>query len=267
MPAEHDLSTVEWFQWVLRAEAAALQQVADSFEHQAGEIEAACAILMSYSGESEEIVRLGSELKRMGSRLIGITGNGSSRLALLVDVILKMGNIREACQLGLAPSSSTTVMLAIGDALALAVAKSSGFTEWDFAANHPAGMLGLKFRFVHEFMRKPPGLVTVQPGVNMQEVIRRVTSSKMGAAVVTNSKGELLGIFTDGDLRRSLLSGGDVLQQPVENFASMPCAFVHDESSVADALRLMQDKRIEDLPVTSASQGCVVGLLCLKDIK
>jgi arabinose-5-phosphate isomerase len=225
-----------------------------------------CALLFSYSGETDELIKVAEALKRMRCEIVSITRSRESSLGKLSDVVLEMGDINEACELGLAPSCTTTAMLAIGDALALAVAKASGFTEREFATNHPAGMLGLKFRAVSEFMRQGSRFVCVHPEATVREVVRAVSQAKTGAAILTDAAGELVGIFTDGDLRRALLQGDKVLDEAVETFASVPCSFARRNSSVADAWRCMQDKRIEDLPVVSETGQQVVGQLCLKDI-
>lgn len=226
-----------------------------------------CALLFSYSGETDELIKFAQALKRMNCDMISITRSCESSLGKLSDAVLETGEIREACQLGLAPSTTTTAMLAIGDALALAVAKVSGFTEREFATNHPAGMLGLKFRAVSEFMRQGSRLVCVHPENTVREVVRAVSQAKTGAAILTDNVGSLVGIFTDGDLRRALLRGEEVLNDPVEAVSSVPCSFVRADCSAADAWRIMQDKRIEDFPVVEAATGKVVGLLCLKDIR
>ncbi len=225
-----------------------------------------CGLLLSYSGTTPEVVRLASELRRFGCPVIAITRSEGSELGTGADVVIELGEIAEACEHGLAPSSSTTAMLAIGDALALAVAKASGFSAKEFAVNHPAGMLGLRFRQVSEYMRTGSRLVCVAPEATVQEVVRVVSSAKTGAAILVDPAGGLEGIFTDGDLRRALLRGGSILDQPVREFASVPCSYVDANSSVAEAWKEMVDRRIEDLPVV-AGDSRVVGLLCLKDVK
>ena len=225
-----------------------------------------CGLLLSYSGETPEIVKFARELRRLSCHLIALTRTAHSELGRLADAVIPLGDIPEACGLGLAPSSTTTAMLAVGDALAIAVAKKNGFSAKDFAGNHPAGMLGLQFRQVSEYMRTERRLVCVPETATVQEVVRQVSQAKTGAAVLVRENGTLVGIFTDGDLRRALLHGGEVLARPVSQYATCPCNFVESEQSVADAWKTMLHKRIEDLPVISES-GAVVGLLCLKDIK
>lgn len=235
-----------------------------------GDLGAVCrgdvGLLFSYSGLTPEVVRLAGELKRLDSKVLAVTRSSATDLGCIADVTIELGDIAEACELGLAPSSTTTAMLAIGDALALAVANADGFSAMDFAFNHPAGMLGLRFRRVSEFIRTGSRLVCVDLDATVQDVIRAVSSAKTGAAILVGADRRLQGIFTDGDLRRALVCGGMILQQPVRNYASVPCTFVGADASVADAWRQMLDRKIEDLPVVDADLR-VVGLLCLKDLK
>jgi arabinose-5-phosphate isomerase len=223
-------------------------------------------LLFSYSGETVELLRLARELSRLGCPLVAVTRSRDSSLGRIAESCIELGEIHEACYLGLAPSSSTTAMLAIGDALALAVAKATSFSAADFGRNHPAGTLGLRFRCVTEIMRTGARLVCVSPETPLREVVRRVSDAKTGAAVVVRADGTLVGIFTDGDLRRALLRGGDVLEAGVARFATVPCRFVADDTSVADALKVLQNQRIEDLPVVDQGTARVLGLVCLKDI-
>ena len=225
-----------------------------------------CALLFSYSGETVELIRLARELIRIGCPLVAVTKSAASTLGKLATACLEMGDVPEACYMGLAPSSSTTVMLALGDALALAVARAKGFTERDFGRNHPAGSLGLRYRCITDLMRTGPRLVRVMADARLRQVIELVSAAKTGAAVLVHADGTLLGLFTDGDLRRAILKGQMVLEEPIAKFASIPCHSLRSDASVADALKLFHNHRIEDLPVVDRESGQVVGMLCLKDI-
>ena len=225
-----------------------------------------CALLFSYSGESVEVIRLARELRRIGCAVVAVTSRRTSTLGRLAAVCIETGEVREACYLGLAPSSSTTVMLAIGDALALAMAEAQGFGEADFGLNHPAGSLGQRFRFVQDFMRTGDKVVCVAPAAQLKQVIRLVSDARTGSATLVDADGSLVGIFTDGDLRRALLQGSTVLEGAVERFASIPCHFVRHNTSIADALELFQNTHTEDLPVLDGDSRRVLGTLCLKDI-
>ena len=156
-------------------------------------------------------------------------------------------------------------MLAIGDALALSVAQNSGFCAEDFARNHPAGSLGLRFRSIRSEMRTAERLVCVSPATQVNDVMRCVSEAKTGAAILTLDDGTLFGIFTDGDLRRALLCGGQVLQDEVQQYATNPCYAIGVDQTLADAVKLFGQTRAEDLPVTDEANR-VVGLICLKDI-
>lgn len=225
-----------------------------------------CGLLFSYSGETVELIRLARELIRNGCPLVSITRSADSSLGKMATACLEMGDVPEACYMGLAPSSSTTVMMALGDALALAVAKTKGFTERDFGRNHPAGSLGLRYRCISDLMRTGSRLVRVTADTRLKQVIERVSEAKTGAAILVHPDRTLLGLFTDGDLRRAILKGQLVLDEPVEKFASIPCHFLRADGSVADALKLCHNHRIEDLPVVDRETNEVVGLMCLKDI-
>lgn len=223
-------------------------------------------LLFSYSGETSEVIRLARQLCELGCEIVAVTRSQTSSLGRLADACIETGQLEEACYLGLVPTSSTTVMLAIGDALALSVARSNGFQEQDFARNHPAGSLGLKFRRVESAMRTGDRLVCVSPGAVLRHVVERVSQAKTGAAILTNDDGTLCGIFTDGDLRRALLRGSDVLERAVVEYATRPCRFITIDSTLAEAMNLFKQTRIEDLPVVCRNSHRVVGMLCLKDI-
>ena len=224
------------------------------------------ALLFSYSGESVEVIRLAGELRRIGCAIVVITSRRASTLGRMAAACIETGEVREACYLGLAPSSSTTVMLAIGDALALAMAEAKGFGEADFGLNHPAGSLGQRFRYVQDFMRSGDKVVCVEPSAQLKRVIRLVSDARTGSATLIDRDGSLVGIFTDGDLRRALLQGSTVLQGAVERFASIPCHFVLRDTSIADALELFHNTQTEDLPVLDPHTRRALGTLCLKDI-
>src|SRR5262249_14533690 len=146
-----------------------------------------------------------------------------------------------------------------------AVARAKGFTERDFGRNHPAGSLGMRYRCISDLMRIGSRLVRVTADTRLKQVIELVSAAKTGAAVLIHADGTLLGLFTDGDLRRAMLRGQMVLEEPIEKFASIPCHSLRADGSVADALKLFHNNRIEDLPVVDR-EGKVVGMLCLKDI-
>jgi arabinose-5-phosphate isomerase len=162
-------------------------------------------VALSYSGETEEVVRLLEPIKRLGLRLISMTGAPASTLAASSDVDLDVRIAEEACPLGLAPTTSTTVMLALGDALALALLDRRGFSPEDFAQLHPAGKLGDRLRRVAQLMHTGDEIPQVSPSTAMSEVIYEMSRKRLGVTAVTAADGKLLGILSDGDLRRLLL--------------------------------------------------------------
>ncbi|MEM0970718.1 MAG: KpsF/GutQ family sugar-phosphate isomerase, partial [Verrucomicrobiota bacterium] len=166
-------------------------------------------LALSFSGETEELLNLLSALKRFDVRLIAITGNGDSSLARHADVVLDLLVEREACPLELAPTSSTTCMLVLGDALAMVLLEEAGFGSEDFARYHPAGTLGRKLLLrVSEIMRKREGVAVVAPEVNVPDVLEAMTRQRSGAAIVEGADGRLAGIFTHGDFVRSFRTMG-----------------------------------------------------------
>lgn len=225
------------------------------------------AILLSNSGQSEEIARLAPLLKRFGLRLVAFTSNPDSDLARTADFRLLYRVPREACPLRLAPTASTTAALALGDALAMVLLKERGLTRDEFAKFHPAGNLGrvLLLR-VRDIMRSGDRLPIANETVTTQEAILRMTKAKSGSiALVAPKSGKLTGILTDGDFRRSALSGPNFLSQPVTAFMTRSPKTVRDDALGVDALRLFETYKIDDLIVVDA-QGRPVGLVDGQDL-
>jgi arabinose-5-phosphate isomerase len=224
------------------------------------------ALLFSYSGETIELLRLAQHLRRINCEAVAVTSDAQNSLARLASASILTGRVEEACRFGLAPSSSTTLMLAIGDALALSIAAVNGFSEEEFARNHPAGTIGLKLFRVESFMRSGDRLVCVRPTDTVRHVLEKVCSAKTGAAVLINEDGTLAGIFTDGDLRRALIRNRDAVELVVSSFATCPCHSIASDYTLADAHGIFSTTRTEDLPVVDRMNRKVVGMLCLKDI-
>lgn len=224
-------------------------------------------LFFSYSGETIDVVRVAMEMRRMDCSLVAITRSRGTALGRVSQAVLELGQLVEACELGLAPSSSTTAMLAVGDALALSIARATAFSAKEFATNHPGGMLGLAFRPVTELMRTGSRLVCVDPLTSIRTVVERVSNAHTGAAVLTDVSGKLIGIFTDGDLRRALLNGGDVLTHPVSKYASIPCTQIGSTSSLADTVMLMRERGAKEIPIVLPETQKVVGMICAKDIQ
>ncbi|CAG0976593.1 arabinose-5-phosphate isomerase [Planctomycetaceae bacterium] len=220
-------------------------------------------IAMSNSGESEEVVRLLPVIKRVGCKLIGITAKPQSALAKHSDVVLEMGKFEEACPIGMAPSVSTTVMLALGDALALAVMKARKFSREDYAKFHPGGALGRSLMKVSEIMRSLKETATVDHKATVKDALSAITKHKTGAVFIVDGK-KLLGVFTDGDLRRHIEDDG-LLKHKVSEIMTKPGKRIENEHLASEAVKLVQEFRIGELPVVNA-KGELMGHVALKDL-
>lgn len=223
--------------------------------------------LLSNSGQSEEILRLIPGFRRLGVRTVGFTSNAASDLAKNSDLQLIYNVPREACPLRLAPTASTTAAAAIGDALAMVLLSERGLTRDDFAKFHPAGNLGrvLLLR-VKDIMRSGARLPVVTEKATTQEAILAMTKAKSGSIAIVNPRsGKLTGIFTDGDFRRSALTGPDFLKQPVATFMTSSPKTISEDALGVDALRLFQAHKIDDLIVIDA-KGKPSGLVDGQDL-
>ncbi|MEO6569769.1 MAG: KpsF/GutQ family sugar-phosphate isomerase [Opitutaceae bacterium] len=225
------------------------------------------AFLLSNSGQSDEIMRLVPMLKRFQVQIVAFTSNPSSDLARKADFRLIYRVPAEACPLKLAPTASTTAALALGDALAMTLLKMRGLTRDDFAKYHPAGNLGrvLLLR-VRDIMRSGERLPTAADTVTTQDAILAMTKAKSGSiALVDRKSGRLTGILTDGDFRRSALTGPDFLQRPVATFMTRSPKTIRDDALGVDALKLFEAHKIDDLIVVNA-RGRPVGLIDGQDL-
>ena len=223
-------------------------------------------IAISQSGETEEIVRLIPMIKKNGVPLIALTSNAASTLARAADVILNLGVTKEACPLNLAPSASTTAALAMGDALALSLLKKKGFGREDFAELHPGGSLGKKLLKVKDLMRTGKNNPRLRPGTKVRQALFAITKSRAGSCTLVDARGKLLGIFTDGDLRRHLrLNGEKILNDSISTLATFNPFVIEDEKFAAEALHVLKTKKIDELPVVD-KKGRAVGLLDIQDL-
>ncbi len=223
-------------------------------------------IAISNSGETEEITRLLSTLKKIGASLIALTGNPKSTLAKNSDVILNIGLEREACPWNLAPTASTTASLAMGDALAVCLAKRKGFREEDFAFLHPGGSLGKKLIKVRDLMRRGKANPIVRGTATVEKALLAITSARAGSCTIVDQNGKLKGIFTDGDLRRHLKKNGvSILSRPIKPFATKRPVAIGEEKLAAEALQILRDRNIDELPVVD-KKGRAVGLLDVQDL-
>ncbi len=240
---------------------------AEAFHGDLGMVTAEDQVLvLSHSGETEEIVRLLSPLKKIGVKMIALTGNGRSTLAKNAEVVLDISIDREACPLGLAPSTSTAVSLAMGDALALTLSKLKGFQPEDFAMLHPGGDLGRKLLRVKDIMRKGRQAPAVRENTPIKQALFAITRARAGSCTVVNGSRKLVGIFTDGDLRRHLRENGEkILLARVREFATLRPVVIREDRLAAEALHLIREKKIDELPVVDRL-GRAVGLLDIQDL-
>lgn len=222
-------------------------------------------VALSYSGETAEILLLIETIKRLGSPLIAMTGCVKSTLAEAGDVVLDVSIKKEACPLGLAPTASTTAMLALGDALALAVLERRGFTEDDFAALHPAGGLGRKLMRVENLMHIGAELPKVTVETKMKDVIYEISRKGLGATSVVDSNNRLVGIITDGDLRRLLERGDQVLAKTAGEAMHRNPLTIQRREFATRALNLMEQRKITSLLVVDAA-GALEGVIHIHDL-
>jgi arabinose-5-phosphate isomerase len=223
-------------------------------------------LALSYSGESDELRTILPIVKRLGARLIALTGNARSTLALLADVTLDARVDKEACPLDLAPTASTAAALALGDALAVAALDARGFGHDDFARSHPAGALGRRLlTHVRDVMRSGEDIPRVDDSVTLADAVLEISRKRMGMTAVVDQAGRLAGIFTDGDLRRSLERGIDIRATPIAAAMTRGPRSIRQEALAAEAVDLMEANRITQLPVVDAD-GRVVGALNIHDL-
>ena len=223
-------------------------------------------IALSNSGETEELTRLLPVIKRIGSRLIALTGNLRSTLAKHSDVALDVGVAKEACSLNLAPTASTTAMLAMGDALAVVVAERRGFRERDFALLHPGGQLGRRLLLrVSDLMRTGSAHPIVREAARVKAVLLAVTRARAGSASIVDARGRLVGIFTDGDLRRHLNAPNHLTELHVRDVMTRHPKTITADRLAAEALRVLREHKIDELVVVDGRRK-PVGLLDVQDL-
>ena len=226
-------------------------------------------IALSNSGETGEILNILPSLRRIGAKIIAMVGNANSTLAKNADVVLDVGVEKEACPLGLAPTSSTTAALAYGDAIALALLQKRNFTASQFAVFHPGGSLGRKLLLtVGNIMHKGNENPLVSADTTVQEALFVITDKGLGAVSVVDEEGKMLGVLTDGDIRRGLSKGVDFLQRSVADLMTKAPKYITADKLAAQALHLMESnkpKPITVLPVLDENK-VVIGLLHMTDL-
>ena len=223
-------------------------------------------LAISNSGEVDELTAILPALKRVGVTLVAMTGGAESTLARHADITLSSAVDEEACPLKLAPTASTTAQMALGDALAVALLDARGFREEDFARSHPGGSLGRKLlTHVHDLMRTGDALPRVAPDTPFTDVMREMSAKSLGAAVVTDGAGRVLGIFTDGDLRRCIEQGRDLRGLTASDVMYRKPRTVRPDALAVEAADLMEEARIT-LVLVVDGQGTLVGALSFNDL-
>jgi len=222
-------------------------------------------LVVSNSGETEELVRCLELMRRVGVPIVAFTGRPDSTLARHADVNVDVSVAREACPLDLAPTASTTASLAMGDALAVACYERRGFTAKDFAHRHPGGRLGRKVTEVSELMRQGDAVPTVTSAASMADAVHEMSAKGLGMTCVVDDAQRLVGILTDGDLRRLLLHSERPLQGPVAGAMTTQPVTIAPEALAGEALRLLEDRKITALAVTDANRR-LVGVLQIHDL-
>jgi arabinose-5-phosphate isomerase len=222
-------------------------------------------IALSHSGETEELLRLLESIRRLGAKLIALTGDPASTLARAADVTLDCSIAEEACPMNLVPTASTTAALAMGDAVAMTLAVKKGFREDQFASLHPAGKLGRRLRRVEHVMVSGVDAPVVKTSTKMPDVIHQMSSKRLGMTTVVDENGRLVGVFTDGDLRRLMSRAADVLTLTAGEAMKPNPLTIRRELLAVEALRIMETHKITSVIVTDA-EGTVEGVVHLHDL-
>lgn len=223
-------------------------------------------LAVSYGGETREIVALLDALKRLDIKLVALTGNPKSTIAQASEVVLDVGVSEEACSLNLAPTASTTLAMAVGDALAVALLEKRDFRHDDFAALHPAGSLGKRLLRVEKLMHTGPRMPSVRPDTPMAQVFHEMSAKKLGMTAVVDARGTLVGILTDGDLRRLMEQhGGAVVDMKLEDCMTRNPQTVAPGVLASEALNLMEKRRITSVIVVDEERKAL-GVVHLHDL-
>jgi len=223
-------------------------------------------IILSNSGSTQEMKQLLPLLKKIGCKVIALTGNAGSVLAKYSDIVLDVSVKEEACPLRLAPTASTTAALAMTDAIAVCLVELKGFKEKDFAFFHPGGALGRRLILkVEDIMRSGHANPIVKEGERVSGVLLKITQARAGSATVVDKSGKLAGIFTDGDLRRNLETDRDLPLRKVSEVMTKNPSVVYQDMLAAEAMRILQEKRVDELPVVDKKRR-PIGLLDVQDL-
>jgi arabinose-5-phosphate isomerase len=223
-------------------------------------------IAFSNSGETEEVIRLIPILKKIGAKLISVTGNKKSTLAKNSNYVIDSFVDNEACPMGLAPTTSTTAMLALGDAISVALIEKKNFQPKDFALYHPGGSLGKRLLLrVQDIMRPKAKTPIVKQTAKVKSVLLKITKMRAGSASVVDDKGKLVGIFTDGDLRRHFETGEELLNKKVSEVMTKAPITIKADNLAAEAFDILRAKHIDEIPVVDGKNK-PIGILDVQDI-
>jgi len=222
-------------------------------------------VALSYSGETEELIRLLESIRRIGARLIALTGDPHSTLGTASDVTLSCAVTEEACPMNLAPTASTTATLAMGDALAMALAQRKGFQAEQFAYLHPGGRIGRRLMRVDSVMHAGDALPTVTREAGMPDVIQQISSKRLGMTCVVDEQSGLVGVVTDGDLRRHMTPGSDLLSHHAAEVMTTRPVTVPLGTLAVEALRVMEQRKITSVVVVD-DRNTVRGVVHLHDL-
>jgi arabinose-5-phosphate isomerase len=223
-------------------------------------------LALSYSGESEELINLIPALRRFAVKLIAIVGNPKSTVARHSDVVLNVRVPKEACPFNLAPTSSTTATLVMGDALAMAVLEARGFTQKDFARYHPSGAIGRAMLMrAGEIMRTGERNAVAKQTQTVREGLFLMTRAKSGSLGIVDARGKLVGVFTDGDLRRRMAGDSGILEKPLREVMTRKPVCIRDTTLAAEAVAIFKERNIDDLIVVNAKRE-PVGMVDSQDL-
>ena len=223
-------------------------------------------LAVSYSGETDELLRVLPAVKRMAVPIVAITGKTDSRLAEFSDMVVPMPVEREACPFNLAPTTTTTALLALGDALALVLLDCQDFQLSDYAMNHPAGAIGRTITLtVRDCMRTGEHCASVHPGTSVRDALLAMTKARDGAVAIVDDADKLLGIFTDGDFRRAMTANDNILHAPIESVMTPNPISINQKQMAVEILKLLERKKIDDVTVVD-DNGRFVGMVDIQDL-
>lgn len=223
-------------------------------------------VALSYSGETDELLSVLPAAKRIGLAVAAITGARDSRLAQWSDLTVPMPVPREACPFNLAPTTTTTALLALGDALAITLLQARGFRKQDYALLHPSGAIGRSITLkVTDLMRTGDRFARVRPGVKVRDAVVAMTRARAGSVAVVDAKGKLLGIFTDGDFRRQAMEHADLMERAIGDVMTAGPITIRDDSMAIEIMGILEQRKIDDLIVVDP-KGRAVGLVDIQDL-